>query len=427
MRGVAATGGIAGRNTAGALGSSISRNVTLRKMESGPLGFAAKGIRNAGGYVGDRTFDIRNAPGGKSALSLGGALTVGTGAKNGYRKGVEDSAKAKEKRARDLEPTSTEKQDAEAKAKAEVDKEFAPSIAEAEKKRDEQKKRVDISTALTNRLEEGTPGWEAAKQEQETDEKDLAAAEKEIGAIKERAKEQVSRRSKEYSGEGLSKRYANEALLNRISLSARNPGFVTRSSKEAAFKILKGKSKDQEVLDAIKKFNSNDDGGGDDKGPKGGGPGGTGGGGGKGGSGGSSGGGSAPAGGGGGSSGGGSAAAGGGGGSAGGPSASAGGPATASLDKDSLRELKGIRNDLKEHMSSIASRLESHPVFTQDNDRPSAISLSNKQVQSLGSAISKAAQNPSAAQAPKAANDNQAHMEPKAANDNQATGERKAA
>ena len=409
MRGVAATGGIAGRNTAGALGGSISRSLTLRKMESGPLGFAAKGIRNAGGYVGDRTFDIRNAPGGKSALSLGGALTVGAGAKNGYRKGVEESAKAKEKQARDLEPTPIEKQDAEAKAKAETDKEFAPSMTEAEKKRDEQKNLVAISTKRTGRLQEGTDEWKNSKRAQEVDEKNLAAAEKEVGAIKERVKEQISKRSKEYSGEGLSTKYANEALLNRISLSARNPLFITRSSKEAAFKILKGKSKDQEAPDAKEKSNSNGDGGGDDKGPKGGGPGGTGGGSGKGGSGGSS--------------GGGSAAAGRGGGSAGGPSASAGGPATASLDKESLRELKGIRNDLKEHMSSIASRLESHPVFTQDN-RPSAISLSNKQVQSLGSAITKAANDNRAPLEPKAANDNRAPMPP---NDNQATGERKAA
>lgn len=248
MRGAAAVGGFAGRNTAGALGNSISRSTTLRTWEKGTFGFAARGVRNAGSFVGDRTFDVRNAPGGKSALSLGGLLNVGTGTKNNYMKGIKSAADAKEKRAKDLEPTALEKQNADAKARKEL------GYSAAEKERDEAKGLVNIAAARTKKLEEdgkrNTPEWENSVHNQQADNERLAEAEGKVRAIKS----QVDKRAKEISGEGLSKQYASEALLSATNISAGNPGFVSRSSKEAALKILKGKSKDQEVLDAIKNF-----------------------------------------------------------------------------------------------------------------------------------------------------------------------------
>ena len=266
LRGGAAAGGFLGRNTAGWAGNALSRSSALRNWEKGTFGFAARGVRNAGAFVGDRTFDIRNAPGGKSVLGLGGLLEVGSGTKDGYIKGVKAAADAKEKRAKDLEPTSLEKQEAQNRAESrekydgktytERKSELASSLGE------QQRDLADLATRIRNmrtvpenqRTEEGRRTLANAEQEHGTRTAHINAT------IAEQAKLEkiVKDRAKELSGEGLSKKYAEEALLSSFNVSARNPGFVTRSSREAALKILKGKSKDQEMIDAIKKFANGD-------------------------------------------------------------------------------------------------------------------------------------------------------------------------
>ncbi len=242
IRGLAAGGGALGRGTVGWAGNALSRSTWARGLESrgGVAGIFGRGMREVGKAAGNKTYDARNIPGAGTILGAGGILNVGTGQKDGYIKRTAATAAAKEKRAKDLEPTAGEKQKA-----METNQKYRLTKSNNERtlneaKADIQKADVEIKqlTAL------GYGADEAKKQKAEAEETAKSA---------QVLLDENEKYLKKVTGEGLKKTYA-ETLTVPFNLAAGNPGFVTRSSREAAAKILKGKTAEQEFTEAAEKL-----------------------------------------------------------------------------------------------------------------------------------------------------------------------------
>jgi hypothetical protein len=227
-RGLAAGGGFFGRNTLGWAGTKVARSTSVRALAGGSsnLAFVGKGLRAAGKYTGSASFDVRGAGGVKAVLDKVG-VAAGKGQKGGYIERSNASADVKEKAAKDLEPTAGEKEKA---------KEEAGHIA-ASKEKEQAKTVLDNGAARIKSLEsagkKGTPEFENAQRAQKVNQEAYSAADIKLKAVEARAKE--------LSGEGLSKKFAQGTLLSRWAPTAGNPGWVTRSSREAATKLLKSK------------------------------------------------------------------------------------------------------------------------------------------------------------------------------------------
>ncbi len=245
IRGIAAGGGALGRVTLGAGGQALNRSAWARGLEArgGVAGLFGRGIRGAGKFAGNRTFDVRNIPGAGNVLGAGGALNVGTGKSGGYIKRTADAAAAKEKRGKDLEPTAGEKQKALEKTKAgfkyqNTKENNTRILSDAEEK-------IKKANDEIAELDKYGYGADEAKKQKEDALKTVQAAKE---ALAENEKYLISE-SKKISGEGSSKVYG-ESLLKSFNLASGNPGFVTRSSQEAAAKLLKEKSKKDKLAEA---------------------------------------------------------------------------------------------------------------------------------------------------------------------------------
>ena len=244
LRGAAATGAFVGRNTAGWAGNALARSTWARNLAGSQnlvSKLTGKALRAGGKYVGDSSFDARNLPGGSTILSGGGLIDVGKGQKGGFITSSNKSVKARETYAKDLEPTAGEK--LKARMSAETDKEIKYT------ERSEDIKQREIR----NKEEEDQAKLLQDPQARDTALRQVKAKKAYTSDLKKELEDEVNKKAKELSGEGLKKKYG-EGLTVSTNIAAGNPGFVRRVNYEAGAKIVSGKSTEAKVKEVLEEM-----------------------------------------------------------------------------------------------------------------------------------------------------------------------------
>lgn len=242
-RGLAAGAGYGLRNTVGLAGATASRWAKAREGAGKPLGLGWQAFRGAGEFLGNRTFDPRNAPGGAAVLGLGGLVNVGKGQKGGYIERTKKAVDRKVKYGESLEPTPGEKFEADRALDYTATKKNLEALVKSQ----------------TREVEDARKELERVKQGKDTAAIDKADQLLQIRATSLKWKQDdlatLEAKYKKMTGDGNKKIYA-ETLLKGVL----GTGIVFRSGQEAAAKINKGKSKEQKAKELLEEF-TKDEGG----------------------------------------------------------------------------------------------------------------------------------------------------------------------